>query len=633
MGQQLKPLDLPFTTIGGLFLSTCAEGEGRNGVAFRHLVDDRYVDISYAELRSRVVDLALGLRALGISAGDRVGISAENRLEWVLSDLATTSVGVVDVPVFPILTEDQLTYIFSNAGTTAIICSNAFQLRKVIKASAGIPSLRQIIVFDAEAIDAEVPERRVEREERGAVSVYSLAEISRRGHDVYESKQDEYARLVAEVNPEDLLTLIYTSGTTGTPKGVMLTHHNMVSNIKSALAVIPIHGDDIALSYLPLCHAFERMAGYYSFFALGGTIAFAENIDRLVTNLGEVRPTLMTTVPRFLERFKKRVEANARKGSPRDQKVFRWAVNTGLKWVESKEKSGRVGPLLKVKHAVADRLVFSKLRARTGDRLRFFISGGAPLPHDVGAFFIAAGMPIIEGYGLTESSPVIAANLASRQKLGTVGPPIPGVEVKIAEDGEILARGENIMLGYYNDPASTEEAIDGDRFLRTGDIGEFDDDGYLRITDRKKHIFVSSGGKNIAPSPIEEAIASLPHVSQVLLLGDDLPYLAALIVPDLEAVVDGLGELGRATPEGSDEEVLRALSDSEEVAAAIYSEIRSLQKDDAAYERVRKIELLPEEFTVENGMMTPTLKVKRKAIIERYRTLIQEMYPGETIRS
>ncbi len=626
-----EPLDLPFSTIGEMFSSVCTEHAVSGGVAFRYRENDIYHDVSYRELYQRVASCGLGLRSLGISAGDRVGITSENRLEWVIADFACTSIGIVDVPIFPVLTDEQLTYIFSNAGVTAVICSNAFQLRKVISDVEGIPSLRHIIVMETDAIEKVAPARRIERASGEVITIFSLDEVCSRGAETERADPKAFQELVDKVDPDDLLTLIYTSGTTGSPKGVMLTHNNLVSNIKSAGAVIPINSDDIALSYLPLCHAFERMAGFYTCFALGATIAFAENIDRLVTNLAEVRPTLMTTVPRFLERFRARVEAKTRKDPERNQKIYAWAVDVGRTWFEKMEKKGKVGPLLTAKHALADKLVFSKIRARTGGRLRFFISGGAPLSRDIGSYFVAAGMPVVEGYGLTETSPVISANPGSRQKLGTVGIPIPGVEVVIAEDGEILARGENVMRGYYNDPIGTREVIDDRDFLHTGDIGEFDEDGFLRITDRKKHLFVSSGGKNIAPGPIEERLSTLPFVAQVMLLGDDLPYLAALIVPDFEAVADGLRLIGHAPVDPTTEEGRRELAGSAAVEEWMLQEIKDLQRDSAAFERVRKIEILPEEFTVENGMMTPTLKVKRKVVHARFIDEIRALYPGEAI--
>ena len=631
MGTIGPPLDLPFSTIGTMFRSVCDEHSVAGGAAFRYREDDRYHDVSYRELHQRVASCALGLRSLGLSAGDRVGITSENRLEWVIADFACTSIGIVDVPIFPILTDEQLTYIFSNAGVSAVVCSNAFQLRKVISDIEGIPSLRHIIVMEEDAIEKVAPGRRIERANGEVVTLFSLEEVCLRGAEAERAAPEMFGELVDAVKPEDLLTLIYTSGTTGTPKGVMLTHNNLVSNMKAAGAVIPINGNDVVLSYLPLCHAFERMAGLYTCFALGATIAFAENIDRLVTNLTEVRPTLMTTVPRFLERFRGRVDSAARKGPENKRKIYEEAVRVGRKWYEAMERKGKVGPVLSAKYRLADKLVFSKIRERTGGRMRFFISGGAPLSRDVGAYFVAAGITIIEGYGLTESSPVITANPGDRQKLGTVGVPLPGVDVVIAEDGEILARGENIMLGYFNDPVSTKEVIDPEGYLHTGDIGEFDEDGYLRITDRKKHLFVSSGGKNIAPGPIEEQLAALPFVAQVMLLGDDLPYLAALIVPDYDAVAEALNLTGHAPIDVSTEEGRKELTESAAVEELMLQEIRDMQRDSAAFERVRKIALLPEEFTVENGLMTPTLKVKRKAVHAHYIEEIRTLFPGETI--
>ena len=417
-----QPLDLPFSTIASMFLTTVSENAG---VAFsRRRGENDWEGIEYDELARRVEEIALGFEAWGIKPGERVGLTSENRLEWIESDLACVCSGIVDVPVFPILTAEQLAYIFADARVSTVICSNAFQLRKMVVAAEQIPSLARIILFDPAAIDTVVPDRQVRRTDESVVDVLSLDEVRVRGRDVRASGGRTLEELASSVTPDDLLTIIYTSGTTGHPKGVMLSHANMTANIKGSAAIFPVRNDDIVLSYLPLCHAFERMAGFYTCFARGATIHFARSIETLVTDLGEVRPTLMTTVPRFLERFRERVEKNVRKGPEKKQKIFAWAVGTGGKWFEKMQEKGSVGPILSTTHGVADRLVFAKIRERTGNRLRYFISGGAPLGRDVASFFFAAGMPIIEGYGLTETSPVLTANqrttTAKESRIGSV---------------------------------------------------------------------------------------------------------------------------------------------------------------------------------------------------------------------
>lgn len=612
-----------FSTIAEMFrtvIAECSESQ-RDAFLVKHH-NDSYHGVSYSAFAHDVRSIALGLRSLGISRGDHLGIMSENRIEWMITDFACACSGIADVPVFPILTPHQISYIFNDAAVVAVVCSNKFQFGKLQKVIDEIPSLRHIILMQEDGLEDVLPET-LER-----VKVHTFVQIKEEGAKLVEAASGQFDELIERVKPDDLLTLIYTSGTTGHPKGVMLTHRNLVSNIQGAARVLSIDTNDVVLSYLPLCHAFERMAGYYTCFACGATIGFAESIDTVVTNLSEVRPTVMTTVPRFLERFKSRVESQARAKSERDQKVFHWAMKVGRKRVQALQKKGKVGSLLSLKYGLADKLVFSKIRERMGGRMRFFASGGAALPRDVAEFIFSIGLNVVEGYGLTEASPVIAVNPLEKPIIGTVGPPISNVEVRIADDGEILARGENIMQGYYNDPGATAETIDEEGWLHTGDIGEFDRNHYLRITDRKKHIFVASNGKNIAPGPIEDLLGGSQLISQIMLIGDDRPYLSALIVPDFDALVNALREAGGKPKKPNSAEARQELASSEATSSLIESDIRRLQHELSAFERVRRFTILPEEFSVENGMMTPTLKIKRKEVMKQYEGMIEEMYPG-----
>jgi len=614
------PLVHKFSTIAEMFLGVVAAYRGTDKDAFRRKVDGKYVGISYATLYTDVEAFALSLRALGLSQGDRIGMMSENRLEWVVADFACSCAGLVDVPVFPILTPKQVEYIFNNAEVRAVICSNALQLGKLLKVVDAIPSLQHIIVMNEDALQKEPTAA-----DHGVILFRRMIEEGKR---LAAAVPGQLERLAGSVSAGDLATLIYTSGTTGNPKGVMLSHANFVSNIIGATTALPIDDSDVVLSYLPLCHAYERTGGYYSCFACGATIAFADSIETVSENLLEVHPTVMTSVPRLFERIKNRVEKGVEAGPERNRKIFRWAMGVGIERFRRTQRGRMVGPVLAAKYAIADRLVFAKIRDRTGGRIKMFVSGAAALPNDVAEFFFAMGLRVIEGYGLTESSPIIAANPFERQKIGTVGRPLCNVEVRIAEDGEILARGPSVMLGYYKDPLSTAESIDGDGWLHTGDIGEFDRDGYLRITDRKKHIFVSLGGKNIAPAPIENLIASSRLVDQIMLVGDKRPFITALIVPDFEALKE-IAEMGGASVGSLKDAAAReALLDRESVVLALESDLKRLQGDLAAFERVRRFELLADPFTVENGMLTPTLKVKRKIVEERYKDLIEKMYEG-----
>lgn len=607
-----------FETIAGMFRTVTSQYADRPKNAFLRKVDGSYVGVTHTSFSQDVESLALAFRALGLSRGDRLGIMSENRLEWILTDFACACSGITDVPIFPILTPDQISWIFRDAEVRAVVCSNTFQLRKLLKVIDDIPTLNHIIVMQEEAF-ADEPMA----EELGVRLFDGLLE---EGRQLAQAVPGQLHELIDRVEPDDLLTLIYTSGTTGNPKGVMLTHRNLVSNMRGALEALPVSEEDVVLSYLPLCHAFERMAGYYSCFSQGATIAFADSIETVSENLLEVRPTLMTSVPRLFERIKTRVEKGVEKKSARDQKIFHWAIGVGREHFRLVEKRKKPGFLLRRKYALADKLVFRTIRERTGGRLRFFVSGGAALPRDVGEFFFGIGLQVIEGYGLTECSPVIAVNRPDQSKLGTVGPPLWNLEVRIADDGEILVKGDNVMKGYYKDPEATAEAINADGWLLTGDIGEFDEDGFLRITDRKKHLFVSSGGKNIAPGPIEERLCTSSLIHQIMLIGDDRPYITALIVPAFDRLRQMMNEQGLPCPDIRTPEGRRELVESDVVLGLVDGEIRRLQHEHANYERVRRFELIAEEFSVENGMMTPTLKVKRKEVFKNYGEMIEPMY-------
>lgn len=607
-----------FTTIAEMFHGVTAR-LGRKD-AFRRKVDGKYVGTTYTELYGQVEAFTLALRALGLSHGDRVGVMSENRLEWVIADFACACSGCVDVPVFPILTPKQVEYIFNNAAVKVVICSNALQLGKILKVADAIPTLEHIIVMQENALDRNPGAR-----EKGAVLFRRMIE---EGGRLAAAVPGQLERLAANISSEDLLTLIYTSGTTGNPKGVMLTHGNFVSNIIGAASAFEVVPDDVVLSYLPLCHAYERTAGYYTCFACGATIAFADSIETVAENLLEVKPTIMTSVPRLFERIKNRVEKSVTSGPERSRKVFRWAIGVGIQRFRAEQRKRRVGPVLATKNALAEKLVFAKIRERTGGRVRLFVSGGAALPADVAEFFFAVGLRIVEGYGLTEASPIVAANPLEHPKIGTVGKVLFNIEVKIAEDGEILTRGPHVMRGYYREPLATAEAIDPQGWLHTGDIGQFDGDGYLKITDRKKHLFISSGGKNIAPGPIESLLSESRYVDQIMLIGDRRPFVTALIVPDFDALREVAEMQGIPVPDLKSREAREAFLDSEVVLLAIEGDVKRLQRDLAAFERVRRFELLAEPFTVENGMLTPTLKVKRKVVEEQYADLIEGMYAG-----
>ncbi|MEK9138070.1 MAG: long-chain fatty acid--CoA ligase, partial [Bacteroidota bacterium] len=544
----------------------------------------------------------------GVKRGDRVSIISENRPEWAIADMALVSLGAIGVPVYPTMTAKQNEFILNDADVRFVIVSNQFQLNKVLKVMADVKSLEKIILMN-------------DKEPITYANTLSLSAVMEMGEKFQKEHPGYLQESINAVKPQDLLTFIYTSGTTGNPKGVVLTHSNLVSNMVSAASVIHIGMGDLLLSFLPLSHSFERMAGYYTALAVGASIAYAESVETVAANLLEVHPTIVLTVPRLFERIHGRIMKQVDGGSPVQKRIFYWALDVGRRYANAGRKKS-ISPALRIQHAIADKLVFSKLREKTGGRIKFFVSGGAALGREFGEFFEAVGINVIEGYGLTETSPVISVNPLEDFRFGTVGKPIPGVEVKIAEDGEILSRGPHIMQGYWNNKEATDEVLDKDGWLHTGDIGMFDADGYLHITDRKKHLFVSSGGKNIAPAPIENLFLTSKYIEQFMLIGDRRMYCTALIVPDFEALKEYAKGHGISFSNNAE------LIGSPEINNLIDQNIDQLQKDLANFERVRRFALLEKPFTIEDGEMTPSLKVRRKVVEQRYAELIEGMYKG-----
>jgi long-chain acyl-CoA synthetase len=571
-------------------------------------INDKFEGIKYSEFKVETERFAFGLAALGVKKDDKIAIISENRPEWVYADMAILGLGAVDVPIYPSLTAESIEFILINSEAKGVIISNKFQLNKILKIRENLKHLQFTILLNEKDIVPDLS------------AVYIFKEVQEMG-DIYKNNHPHhFIESRKQVNENDVCTIIYTSGTTGEPKGVVLTHKNILSNVHAALECFPIYDTDSFLSFLPLCHIFERMAGYYTGFSAGCKIYFAESIESVAQNLIEVQPTILTSVPRLFERIYSKVIKNVESQKPVKQKIFYWAANVGRKYINA-QQNGKVSPVLAAQHKIADALVFKKLREKTGGKLRFFISGGAALAKDLGVFFEAAGIKIREGYGLTESSPVIAANRVDDFKFGTVGKPFPGVEIKIAPDGEILARGPNIMQGYFKNKKETDAVIK-DGWLYTGDIGEFDSKGYLRITDRKKHLFKTSAGKYIAPAPIENLFLTSKYIDQFILIGDRRTFLSALIVPDFEAIKEYADS--RNIPYGNVEDLIK----KKEIYDLIDKDMSQFQKKLANYERVRKFKLLEKPFTLESGEITPSLKIKRKFVEERYQHLIEEMYEG-----
>jgi long-chain acyl-CoA synthetase len=559
------------------------------------------------ELVDRVRDLSLGLATLGMTAGDHVALLSESRPEWLIADFAILTAGAVTIPIYPTLSAEQVAFILADSRSTLAIVSSAAQLDKVLAAAPGVPSLRAIVLMDP------IPDGL-----SSAVSVQPLDVVAAKGHQTIVDGWG-VARTFQEraraVKPDDLATIIYTSGTTGAPKGVMLTHGNLAANVAGVLSVLDLHDEDIALSFLPLCHAFERTVASVCL-ASGVSLIFAESIDTIARDLLRVRPTVMSAVPRVFEKLHARVMEKGHQASGLRRRIFDWAMAVAVRRGAHLAAGTPVPPMLALASRIADRQVFSKIRAGIGGRLRWAVSGSAPLNRGIAQFYLGVGLPILEGYGLTETAPVLAVTPPGRIRLGTVGPALPNVEVRIADDGEVLARGPNIMRGYFERPEDTRAAI-VDGWFHTGDIGALDEQGYLSITDRKKELLVTSGGKKIAPQPIEERLRAHPLVNEAMLVGDRRHFPAALIAPNFRAL---------AARVGMDEQSVRARLAAEDVRAIYQSLVDEVNRQLAQFERIKKFVLVGEEFSVVTGELTPTLKIKRRVVLDKYRDVIEAIY-------
>jgi long-chain acyl-CoA synthetase len=585
----------------------CLDAVLRHGKsdALNHRDDGKWINLSAEEFVERVKNTALGLASLGIRPGDRIALLSENRPEWSIVDLAILSLGAINVPIYTTQAIDQIDYILSDSGAKAIFISNR-RLFKHAQPAFAKRALEQFIFFDPEV--AEVIERGI-----------SLAQMEQTGREHAAQRPDAFEAYLRSVHPEDLATIIYTSGTTGEPKGVMLTHNNFMSNVLSIAKGLPIGPTDVALSVLPLSHIFERQ-GFYVFCYCGVSVYYSASFDQVGENLREVAPTVMTAVPRLFEKVYHRIikKGMAEKGLKKN--IFLRSLAVGQRYGELKDKGRFISPQLRLKQGLASKLVFSKWRAGVGGRLRYFVSGGAPLAPALSYAYLAAGIPILQGYGATETS-IVCANRPGNNQVGSVGIPFEGIELKIAEDGEILIRGENVMRGYYGQPEATA-AVLKDGWFYTGDVGHMDKEGRLYITDRKKDLFKLSNGKYVAPQLIESLLKESEFVSQVVVVGAGRKQPAALIVPDWENLNEALKEAGEQSAPKDHE----ALSKYQPAIKLVQRDIANLTSSLTDYERIRRVALLPNEFTIDGGELTPTLKVKRRVIDERFGPLIDELY-------
>ena len=586
-------------TIPALFLHAATTYDKAD--AFRHKRGGKYISVSHKETLDAVDKASQGLIALNLAKGDRVALLSENCYEWVIADLAILSAGMINVPVYATLPAKQIEYILRDCEARAIFVSTPEQLEKIESMRADLPSLSHVILFEAVATTQ---------------SAVTLKELIAKG--ASSPQEQGFRDRIATIGKYDWASIIYTSGTTGDPKGVILNHWNFVSNVLSVMKIFELGPVDRCLSFLPLSHVFERTGGYYVMMYSGATIAYAESIDTVPQNLLEVAPTVMVSVPRLYEKMYARIMDTVTSGSAVKKAMFFWAIQVGKKYVHQKLEK-RLKRATKTQYNIANRLVFRKLQARTGGKLRFFISGGAPLSREIAEFFYAAGLPVLEGYGLTETSPVITLNTFESFKFGTVGKPVPGVTVRIAEDGEILAKGPNIMLGYYKKPELTNEVLDGAWFY-TGDIGYLDDDGFLTITDRKKDIIVTAGGKNVAPQPIENLLKTNKYIAEAVIIGNRRKFVSAIIVPNLENV------RAFATAAGVSYEDNADLVKNPKITQKLHDEIEEMSEHLASFERIKKFILVDKDFTIEDNELTPTLKVKRAIIERKFTDQIDALY-------
>ena len=561
-----------------------------------------YAPIPAAEFGDGVKHLTLGLRGLGFETGQKLCLLSENRPEWTMTDFATLSAGGLTVPIYTTLVPEQIRYIVDDSDATVVVVSSADQWKKIEPLRPLLTKVRHYITFADTAPDG----------------VLTLKDVQDKGRAAAAAEPGLFDALVARIKPGDEATLIYTSGTTGVPKGVILTHDNLLSNVKTASNLIEFSSKDTVLSFLPLSHILERMV-MFTYIYKGCTVAFAESVEAVAQNLLEVRPHIMVSVPRVFEKIYTKVMDQVLASPALRRKIFFWALKVG-KQAGALTLAGRAVPAgLKIRRALAAKLVFSKIIARTGGRVRFFVSGGAPLGKDIAEFFYAIGLVILEGYGLTETSPLLSVNTFEAIRLGTVGKPAPGIDIKIAPDGEILARGPNIMKGYYKKDAETREVLEGGWF-HTGDIGQFDADGYLIITDRKKDLLVTSGGKNIAPQPIENLLKTSPYITNAVVIGDRRRFVAALIVPDHDKLKDYARAQGIAFSSTDD------LCRDKRIVGFLKAEADRVTPLLASYERIKKIVVLPRDFDIERGEITPSLKVRRANVTAEYQAAIEALY-------
>jgi long-chain acyl-CoA synthetase len=596
---------MKYQSLGEMFFSNRINYPDK--IAYKYKKDNQWIPVTYKEAGEKVEQIAAAFDSMGIRKGDKVAIMSPNKIEWAYTDYAAVSLGAVLVPIYPTLLAGQALYILNDSESKIVIVSDSSQAEKIDDVKDKLEFTKDFYLIDF-----------IEGEESGGWKKFDS--LYAKGKTLLQDKNNSVINITDSVRLDNLATIIYTSGTTGEPKGAMLTHKNLLSNIESGSKIFTFYPNDVLISFLPLSHIFERMAGHYLTCYHTVQVAYAESIEKVPENILEIRPTLFISVPRLYEKIYSKVIENVESSNRVKRRIFYWSVKTGKAYIRKIMLHEKIAKLLKIKRKLAFNLVFKKLANKLGGRIRFMISGGAPLSEEIAEFFGAAGLYILEGYGLTETSPAISINRLDNFRYGTVGPLLPEVEVSIAEDGEILSRGNHIMKGYYKKEVETKEAIDEEGWFHTGDIGVIDDQGFLVITDRKKNILVTSGGKNIAPQPIENNLITSKYIEQALVLGDKRNYCTAVIVLAKEQLMQWLNENNIMLDDPDN------INSNVHVRELIRTVIDKHSINLARYETIKDFYIAPEEFTIENGMLTPTLKVKRNLVEEKYKFEIDRMY-------
>lgn len=590
-------------TLAELFLQTVKRNNRSDALNYK--AEGKWHSISSDEMISRAENIAFGLYSIGLRQGDRAAILSANSPNWTITDAGCQLSGIIDVPIYTTLAPNSIQYIINDSGAKVFFLQDKATFERLAEIFPECKTLEKIVLFESE--------------ENSNEKFISLNELEKLGENIKKDKPKLIEDLAQTIDTDDIATLIYTSGTTGEPKGVMLTHRNIISNVIDSGADFNFSKKDIPLSVLPLSHVFER-SGMYLYLYNGMGVFYAESIEKVADNLKEVRPTIFVGVPRIFEKVYAKAKLKASQESNLKGKIFNWAIEVGKEYAHTIEAGQNVPRFLAIKYTLADILVFSKLRDFFGGRLRFCITGGAALSESINYIFKGANILIMQGYGLTETSPVITTNTPLFSRVGTVGKTIRNVQVRLAEDGEIEAAGPNIMIGYYNKPEATKDTFTEDGWFKTGDIGTIDSDGFLKITDRKKELFKTSGGKYIAPALIEQMIKGSQYVNQVVLVGNERKFAAALIVPNFEPLEIYAKENGLNLKTPAD------FCKNEKIVSLLEKEVAELTKDLSNYEKVKRIALLENELTVESGELTPTLKVKRRVVDEKFRYIIEEFY-------